>query len=956
MNTRRWESGDDDHGRHAFYSIIPTPFLMRQPKLTEIRRNVERFASKSMIAVNDRLLTDNEKDNCNIYGNDVSEMTSSRLFARFMSRYAFYYPKKDDDRFRMGNGKNSSLDAAWAFYENVTLARVCNERKTEDGKFIRAQVGDTVETKLYPYWSTSLRDLNAFGISVRLYFSTVLILGCFLFGAGILNLPLMAYYWDYGWGMKEVVPIFMRASAICDNSEWVPCESCNDEYSDYFPKYRLDGENVLKNHCDFDNFLYPGVHSWFVSLILIVAFFVAFYIYQAKAEIVFDEEVQTTSDYSIKIVNPPKDAYDAEEWRDFFSKFTDDGIVSVSINLNNADLLKTLVKRRKMVKQLKKLLPVNSDINDYEAIKNAPKYWYMKLPFFSDAEKMNRKIKNLNQVIKELSEKEYHVTDVFVIFESERGQRNALHTLSTGRMNVWRNNVDLSKFERGKLRMEENLGNAKIEDFGKSIQLIEEVKESFSIKLAHTEDEDCLESMLRFRGQKVLRLKEAPEPFDVRWKDLQVGFAIRWTKCMLTIIVLASFISWSGFFIYSLSKQSGPAATAAYISATNVIVPKICEFINGFESHATEGKRQASLYIKMALFRCFNSAIALLIVINFTGTISIEDGNEEDARSLLYSVYSVIFAELFTIPVIKLCDFMGNYRKHFLAPRATDQEEMNSCMRGAKFELAERYTDATKVLFVALFYSAILPETYFLGSLACFIHFFFGKFCLLRMWRKAPDIGKDLARLSRNSFFTTSFLVHLLASAYFWSGFPYDFVCESDSDDDDGDYYQFCNQDLFGSRLLPLPRYQEEAKWMSPSQELITSLYGWSGFVLLFVCFTFFIRNAMIPLVSSIFYSTYEPDGKDQRIGFHDVKHLDGVNAYIPQLRENGFEYPLIACDVDSIDHDLFGWRDNLNGFEPHNLTNDLKEILGTSNVEKTIFSIVKYWPQRKNDGDEQES
>lgn len=81
------------------------------------------------------------------------------------------------------------------------------------------------------------------------------------------------------------------------------------------------------------------------------------------------------------------------------------------------------------------------------------------------------------------------------------------------------------------------------------------------------------------------------------------------------------------------------------------------------------------------------------------------------------------------------------------------------------------------MLFVALFYSALMPQSLFLGALALFIHFLFGKFCLLRMWRQSPDIGPVLARLSRNVFFSTSLAVHVVMSAYWWSGYPYDNVC-----------------------------------------------------------------------------------------------------------------------------------------------------------------------------------
>ena len=90
---------------------------------------------------------------------------------------------------------------------------------------------------------------------------------------------------------------------------------------------------------------------------------------------------------------------------------------------------------------------------------------------------------------------------------------------------------------------------------------------------------------------------------------------------------------------------------------------------------------------------------------------------------------------------------------------------MNSYFSGAKFELAERYSDATKVIFVALFYAAILPESLFLGAIALLAHYWSGKFCLLRLWRATPDIGPHLARVSRNYFFSTTLIVHVVMSA-----------------------------------------------------------------------------------------------------------------------------------------------------------------------------------------------
>ena len=118
----------------------------------------------------------------------------------------------------------------------------------------------------------------------------------------------------------------------------------------------------------------------------------------------------------------------------------------------------------------------------------------------------------------------------------------------------------------------------------------------------------------------------------------------------------------------------------------------ICEVINDFESHATEHGKQISLYVKITIFRWFNSAIALSLISSFVESISVEDGNESRHQSLIYKVYPVIITELFVQPVIEMMDLPENFKKHILAPRAKDQEEMNACFSGARFWLAERYT------------------------------------------------------------------------------------------------------------------------------------------------------------------------------------------------------------------------------------------------------------------------
>ena len=139
-----------------------------------------------------------------------------------------------------------------------------------------------------------------------------------------------------------------------------------------------------------------------------------------------------------------------------------------------------------------------------------------------------------------------------------------------------------------------------------------------------------------------------------------------------------------------------PHCVLRYNFQTNCVVPVVCEYITATEAHASEHGKQISLYVKITIFRWFNSAIALSLMSSFVETISIENDKEYMQQSLLYKVYPVIVAELLLNPIILLMDLPENFRKHVLAPRARNQEEMNACFGGGRFWLAERYTVSSR--------------------------------------------------------------------------------------------------------------------------------------------------------------------------------------------------------------------------------------------------------------------
>ena len=817
---------------------------------------------------------------------DTNSMTNSRLLARFLSQFRWYYwcinNNDNDNNFNTKHVNVSLLDAAWAHWEHNVLPRryvhdhnqhkhqeqgeqdFCNWQRAPPGEIqtpTRPHTNSRRATKLYPIWKTPRHAIK--NLSLRLYFNTLLLLAIILSITGLFYLPLIAYYYYYyyhnhnhndKYSNINHYNLIMRGTAICTDTQWVYCQDCN------IHNYDTTEQNWVRvNKCNVQDWYIPGLMGYIGSMGLVIGFAVVFYGLQRKAEIVFDEEMQTASDYSIKITNPPPNATDPEEWKAFLSSLcirttsngtnknvpqSAGGVRTVTIAVNNAKLLRTLVQRRKVWHRLRKILLIqeyhsssNSSHNcsngdqalsnnidrlcfstadlESKVVNAAASYQatvWDKIFLYNNPLLLFRELQGLDHRIRKLilkPETPYQAVTVFVTFETERAQRDVLHALSQGKMNVWRNQPDTSRFHNNTLQVQETNRNAKLQISTDDICLVSEAVymsitydectapeddstryqqnrynnhslESHVIRVVpsdnHNHDNTAmntdandgnyntqLANLLKFRGQRLLAVSPAPEPNNVRWLDLQVSRWVRMFHFVLSTLVFLCLLAASGFFIASLRNKEKENRTNAYvpvyITISNFLVPKLCEWINRYESHSTEGSRQVSLYIKMALFRWFNSAICLLIITRFVDTISVmerntnmdEEGNTQTktsytTQSLPSSVYPIIFAEMFTIPLIKMFDPVNTFRRHILAPwflstsscncsGAIYQEDLNRLFRGSKLELAERYTDASKVLFVALAYSQMLPEAFFLAAIALTVHYWSGKFCYYRVWR-----------------------------------------------------------------------------------------------------------------------------------------------------------------------------------------------------------------------------
>jgi hypothetical protein len=154
-------------------------------------------------------------------------------------------------------------------------------------------------------------------------------------------------------------------------------------------------------------------------------------------------------------------------------------------------------------------------------------------------------------------------------------------------------------------------------------------------------------------------------------------------------------------------------------------------------------------------------------------------------------------------------------------------------------------------------------------------------------------------------------------SSYYWSGFPFDNLCENEDQQPPANYigdhkvpvlkaniaasiveswsgrpedqpesidhietftiepnattYTYCNQNFFasGSWTFPfIPKWQPEGEeWMTDQQETVTKVYGWTT-VALIIAFFIFFSYKIVAWFCSYFYGHYQVSGRASALGF----------------------------------------------------------------------------------------
>eukprot|EP00804_Cyclotella_cryptica_P013338 CCRYP_005119-RB/>CCRYP_005119-RB protein AED:0.07 eAED:0.07 QI:209/1/1/1/0.77/0.7/10/1560/999 len=910
------------------------------------------------------------------------ETWSRYLVENYFSRWKWYNPN-------LSNPTAPPLSHGWAFFEYFTLPRRFlhdngdNDNTKHHGVYIRAPPGEEASrTELYSWILTPLSAMSDWGIGVSMYFSTLMTMGCILALVGLVNIANIVYYSSGAYdptrdekkgngGAGDFFDLLdiLRFSAICTDREWVVCqEGCNEQvrywnsiFANEYYGTAVDpttGNEITLIH---RTTCLPAQFQqgmWNLgTLILLIVCISAYMWYLSKLEIRYDEDNTSAPDYTVIVKNPPPTAYDPEEWRDFFERYSSKQVTLCTIALDNERLLRKLIQRRQDIKRLRSRLGTSIDFENADEVEKAVQDAITKrqdsepsclgkicgcittplLRLFgcgkTESEIWER-LQTTTDEIKALQLEECKVSAVYITFETEQGQRTALEALNASRTELMTNtaiNLDPSALFRG----------------------------------------------------TVLKVEEASEPTAVRWMDLSYSTMSMNIRTFLTMCVTLGLVAASAVILNLCRTRVGTMLYAVILSTLNFIIPLVVRIMVSYEKHYDEGAMQRSLYIKITLFRWMNTAIITRLITPFVATLGV------DKIDMINTINALIISEMLLSPLLRYLDIFEILNRHYFAPRATTHEDLYSCFTGGWYNLAERFTDFTKILLLAVFYSPFMPLIYFLCALILFIQYWMDKFLLLRSWQKAPLVGPETARFSRMYFTTAAVVLGAISSAYAYFHSPFTQLCDCTDDESctlsqttftnvallngstlnsvetsSNEAVRFCNQNIFS--FPPVPAKQGSNVWMTESQERLSRIYGWFCLVLLVTYVVAILGQRIVKFVMACWKGVYKPAGVDQRKDFSSVIGVESF-GYIPQLVVPGFHFPLLACNIDDIDVKLISWR-NPNAkdtshphldYDDYNLIFDVpyNGMKRQKNVESStvrssqqegsrcIFSIVKQWP-----------
>ena len=777
--------------------------------------------------------------------------------------------------------RRPEIEEAQDFLRYEVLPRKALDRDNEkkEGR-LRHGVGP-----LFPVFSTSCRELFDVDDGVGLYFTGLLRTIKVLLLIGLVNLPNMltfasaAYNTAYapvslpgtfaigrGTNASDVKDAGKAALAAVDALRDIPwgsaaCEMVNVTNS-------LTNGTLLARTCPLET------SRAYIDLLAFVVGCMAFvFSFRVEDALIRQTELAATTaeNYSVIVQNPqrqnpprpkskhpaPDDAYpDPDQWADYFRQYGD--VAYVTLHLDNMPFMQALLRLHMLLHKCEVMRLAEKAPSWVSCLPGCIAWPLHKLRIGRDFKYWQGQLAKTKAQVERGKRDRYKLLKVFVTFNKEQQKNTCLEKLSHGFLYTLLHSVGVAL---------------------------------------------CCCSSWESR----LHVEPACNPKQVVWQNLGVSHFKRQTRRALTIGIVFGYIYQTVKAIPPIRDQAGTLAVGVFISLSNWLLQFVIFVLSRkVEIHADFNEWERALCRHLTIARIANSALITYVLVY--------NNNPSDmlSPSTLAQVQNVLLTDTFVAPVLRLLDLQTRFQQHVLAPRKSTQERMDLLYTGSAWHLAERYSDLTKSIFIALFYMGILPTGVFFAALSLAINYWTDKYMLLRRWKAVPPSDKTLAEFSRNGIMAGLFM-HLVMSAIFFAGWPWDSACRTadgrffQCDKGTGEFSRTAPPNLVSLDVFRLYIPAIEKAWMAPEQQAVVMLFHEAMVAFVAVMFVFGGGDALLALLRWLFTSWHHDESTCSGVELVEVTPRPA--AYVPMVKRKDMLFPRLCVNTSLFSNSFIHWE-----------------------------------------------
>jgi hypothetical protein len=263
----------------------------------------------------------------------------------------------------------------------------------------------------------------------------------------------------------------------------------------------------------------------------------------------------------------------------------------------------------------------------------------------------------------------------------------------------------------------------------------------------------------------------------------------------------------------------------------------------------------------------------------------------------------------------------------------------------------------TKTLFLALFYSALLPSGLFLTAFSYAFTYTVDKYSVLRSWRTPAELDDEITRVSRGHMIFAVYC-HAVMTMIFYAEFPFDNVCVPKNAHifNAKEYhrvkmlynvttptvYEACDQTVTGRVVAIFAGGSMERDTMYGKQRRVVKVYAYLVMVLTVFIFILFFGSGIVCGCYHLFHGSYKYDSDANLTQFSTTD----IQAFIPNIPHPSLDFPLIACRIDTFESKYLPFELPEEELYAKQCLYNHAELPGLSEEEFVkLFSEIKFYP-----------